>query len=144
MINWDKILQEKHFPSLKEMLNYYYTNRGLSAVAVSGLLGCSPYTIKGLLKQFGIKTRNQQTFKINWEKVAFSSAFTSITRALRTLYLKDQMSIAEIAKQFSVSTTSVRYKLIELKIPRRSPGLGRYWARTRDEAMEGGELTQKL
>ena len=133
MINWEKKLQEKNFPNLKEMFNHYYVQRKLSMGVLARIFDCSCHAIKVHLKAQGIKSRGKELYKIDWDQLALEQSYTSAAKMLVALYLTEEKSIGQIANLLRISTTSIREKLVYYNIPRRSPGLGRYWARERDE-----------
>lgn len=87
----------------KTLLEKLYVKEGKSTREVAKKLGCSYETIRKRCRQFGILARDTGTKKIEIDKTT-----------LGRLYVKQEMSVSEIAQMFDCSFSVIYRKIIRM------------------------------
>ncbi|MCK4335298.1 MAG: hypothetical protein KAW40_01075, partial [Candidatus Aenigmarchaeota archaeon] len=93
---------------VKEQLENLYWKGGLSVNKIANKLGCSPTKVHYWLLKYGIKRREEYKKGLNLNK-----------EVLGELYLKQKLSLNEIAKKFDCNATNILYWLKKFSIKRR-------------------------
>ena len=89
----------------KDSLTKMYLEKMKSAKEIARILGCGPNTVISKLERMGIVVRNDCNRKKDIKK-----------KDIRRLYLKDKLSVNEVARKLGCSASVMRERLLDMRI----------------------------
>lgn len=111
-----RTVRQKEPPIDEATLRRLYVDQGLSLLALGDRVGASACAVRNWLRRYGIRPRPQGKSR----RVGTLRRFQASKSDLRNLYVRQRLSLEEIARRKGVALETVRQALVRLGIPVRS------------------------
>jgi biotin operon repressor len=105
--------RRKHIP--KETLEHLYLDRSLSPTAIGRQLGCGETAVRRRLKEYDISMRSRS------QAIRLSKGIVIERETLVHLYWDQHLTIPEVTARLGCSEDTVRSRMQEYDISRRTP-----------------------